>query len=196
MLLNGFKINKYDKCIYTKYIPKAYVLICLYVDNKLIISNSHDIIINTQKMLQKYFVMKDMDVTSVILEIKISKTSDRIILSQSHSIQSVLWRFNVYEESLMKTLIDLNLRLIKNKGESVSELKYSQVIGSLMYTTNCTWSNIAYAVNKFGRFTSNPRNDHWKTTLNRFPRYLRYTLNFGLYFTKYSTLLEGYCDEN
>lgn len=52
--------------------------------------NSHDIFMNTKKMLTKYFDMKDMGMVDVTLGFKISKTSDGIILSQSHYVESVL----------------------------------------------------------------------------------------------------------
>lgn len=64
-----------------------------------------------------------------------------------------------------------------------------------MYIMNCTWSNIAYVVNKLSRYTINPGVDHWKT-LVRVLRYLRYTLYYRLYYTKYLVVLEGYSDAN
>ncbi|KAL5761823.1 hypothetical protein ACOSP7_018087 [Xanthoceras sorbifolium] len=54
------------------------------------------------------------------------------------------------------------LHLSKNKGESISQLEYSRVIGSLMYLMSCTRPDIAYAVSKLSRYTSNPGADHWK----------------------------------
>ncbi|KAL5803048.1 hypothetical protein ACOSQ4_031353 [Xanthoceras sorbifolium] len=54
------------------------------------------------------------------------------------------------------------LHLSKNKGKSISQLEYSRVIGSLMYLMNCTRPDIAYAVSKLSRYTSNPGADHWK----------------------------------
>ncbi|KAL5745221.1 hypothetical protein ACOSP7_026367 [Xanthoceras sorbifolium] len=54
------------------------------------------------------------------------------------------------------------LHLSKNKGESISQLEYSRVRGSLMYLMSCTRPDIAYAVSKLSRYTSNPGADHWK----------------------------------
>ena len=33
MMYNGFTINECDKCIYFKFTPTGYILLCLYVDN-------------------------------------------------------------------------------------------------------------------------------------------------------------------
>ncbi|KAL7147831.1 hypothetical protein ABFS83_06G135100, partial [Erythranthe nasuta] len=64
-----------------------------------------------------------------------------------------------------------------------------------MYLTNCTRPDLAYAVNKLSRFTSNPSEDHWKE-ITRVLRYLKNTINLGLHYTRYPVVLEGYSDAN
>ena len=64
-----------------------------------------------------------------------------------------------------------------------------------MYLMNCTRPDIAYAVSKLSRYTSNPREDHWKAIIWVL-RYLRFTRDHGLNFTRYLAVLEGYCDAN
>ena len=39
MLANGFKINECDKCVYIKNVTNNEVIVCLYVDDMLIMSN-------------------------------------------------------------------------------------------------------------------------------------------------------------
>lgn len=78
-------------------------------------------------------------------------------------------------------------------GEDVTQLEYSRIIGSLMYLTNCTRPDIAYSVSRLSRYTSNPGDDHWKAIV-RVLRYLRYTRDLGLHYTKYPAVLKGYCD--
>ena len=84
MLTNGFKINECDKCVYVKNTDQGYVIVCLYVDDMLIIGSSQNMIKSTKQMLNKRFDMKDMGVADVILGMKITKTSDGYALSQSH----------------------------------------------------------------------------------------------------------------
>lgn len=60
---------------------------------------------------------------------------------------------------------------------------------------NCTRPDIAYAVDRFSRYTSNPNNEHWDALI-RVLRYLRYTLDWGIHYTEFSAILEGYCDAN
>ena len=40
---------------------------------------------------------------------------------------------------------------------------------------------------------SNPNDDHWKGFI-RVLRFLRYTRDYGLHYTRYPIILEGYCD--
>ena len=95
----------------------------------------------------------------------------------------------------MRTPVDVNLHLSKNNGKSLSQQEYAQVIGSLMYVMNCTHPDIAYAVSKLSRYTSNPGPDHWKEIVIVL-RYLKYTQNYGLHYSKYPAVLEGYYDAN
>ena len=104
--------------------------------------------------------MKDLVVTDVILGMKISRKSDGLVLSQSHYIKKVLEKFKEYDDSLVRTPIDVNLHLTKNKGQGISQLEYSRIIGNLRYIMNCTRPNIAYSISKLSRYTSNPREDH------------------------------------
>ena len=128
----------------------------------LIIGSNHEIIKSTKRMLASKFDMKDMGVTDVILGIKISRTSEGLILSQSHYIEKILTKFSNYVSSPTKTPYDVNLYLSKNIGQCISQSEYARIIGSLMYITNCTRPDIAYSVNKLSRYTSNPGKDHWK----------------------------------
>ena len=123
MMSNGFSINKCGKCVYIKDIANGYVIVCLYVDDMLIIGSNNDIIKATKRMLTNEFEMKDLGVADVILGMKISRKFDGLVLSQSHyikkvleKIKNVLEKFKKYDDSPVRTPIDVNLHLTKNKG--------------------------------------------------------------------------------
>ena len=71
MITSGFKINECDKCVYVKETENGYVILCLYVDDMLIVGSDDDMIKSTKNMLKSKFDMKDMSLANVILEIKI-----------------------------------------------------------------------------------------------------------------------------
>ena len=160
MMSNEFRINECDKCVYIKDAANGYVIVCLYVDDMLIIGSNNDIIKATKRMLTSEFDMKDLGVVDVIIGMKISRKFDGLILSQSHYVKKVLEKFKKYDDSPVRTPIDVNLHLTKNKGQGISQLEYSRIIGNLMYIMNCTRLDIAYAVSKLSRYTSNLGEDH------------------------------------
>ena len=104
--------------------------------------------------------MKDLGLVDVILGIKIKRTSNELILSQSHYVDNILRKFDKDNSSLARAPIDVTLHFSKNKAESVSQVEYSRVISSLMYLMSCTILDITYAVNKLSRCTSNPGAKH------------------------------------
>ena len=107
----------------------------------------------------------------------------------------MLKKFIQSDSSPTRTPVDVNLHLSKNNGKSISQQEYAQAIGSLMYVMNYTRPDIAYPISKLIRYTSNPGPDHWKAIV-RVLRYLKYTQNYGLHYSKYPAVLEGCCDAN
>ena len=67
--------NVWQMCVYWGNIA------CLYIDYMFIICSNHDIIKSTERMLISEFDIKDLGVTDVILGMKISRTSDGLVLS-------------------------------------------------------------------------------------------------------------------
>ena len=57
--------------VYTKTVGDACIIICLYVDDMLMLGTNIEVIKSTKKMLSKNFDRKDLGVAHVILEIKI-----------------------------------------------------------------------------------------------------------------------------
>ena len=195
MLTHGYVINGADKCIYSKFNNNEGVIICLYVDDLFIFGTSHTVVHDNKIFLAFKFDMKDLGEANVILSIKILRDNDCIILSQSHYVEKILKKFEHFDMSPMSTPYDSKVRLVKNGGDSVLQNKYAQIIGSLMFLTNCTRLDIAYVVSRLSRYTHNPSIEYWDA-ISKLLRYLKGTLDFGLSYCGYPTVLEGYCDAN
>ncbi|KAD6118818.1 hypothetical protein E3N88_10089 [Mikania micrantha] len=195
MLNNGFKINECDKCVYVKNTTRGYVILCLYVDDMLIVGSDDKMIKSTKDMLKARFDMKDMGLADVILGVKINRTQNGLVLSQSHYVDKILEKFKPGDTSVAQTPIDTTQHLSKNRGEGVAQLEYSRIIGSLMYLMTCTRPDLAYAVSRLSRYTSNPSSEHWKSMI-RLLRYLRYTRNYGLHYGRDPAVIEGFSDAN
>ena len=82
--------------------------------------------------------MKDMALADVILGIQITRTQNGLVLRQTHYVDKILEKFNKGNTSIARTPIDTSQHLSKNRGDSVAQVEYSRIIGSLMYLMSCT----------------------------------------------------------
>ena len=103
---SGFVANLFDSCVYSKKIGLDYVLVCLYVDNILILGTNLLLVNETTKLLSLIFEMKDMREADVILGIKIGKTNTDFSLCQSHYIEKILKKFNHFDVTPVRTPYD------------------------------------------------------------------------------------------
>ncbi|GKA23536.1 zinc finger, CCHC-type containing protein [Tanacetum coccineum] len=194
VLSSGFLLNQSDKCVYSKFDSSGKgVIICLYVDDMLIFGTDQNQVDKTKKFLSSRFSMKDMGEADVILGIKIKRENKGIVITQSHYIEKILKKFNREDCSPVSTPMDPVEKLKPNTGKPVDQLEYSRAIGCLMYAMTSTRPDIAYAVGRLSRFTSNPSRQHWQA-ITRVFKYLKGTMNYGLSYVGYPSVLEGYSD--
>ncbi|GJU89678.1 zinc finger, CCHC-type containing protein [Tanacetum coccineum] len=194
VLSSSFHLNQSDKCVYSKFDNSGKgVIICLYVNDILIFRTNQNQVDKTKKFLSSKFSMKDMGEVDVILGIKIKRENKGIVIIQSHYIEKILKKFNREDCSPVSTLMDPVEKLKPNTGKLVDQLEYSRAIGCLMYAMTSTRPNIAYAIGRLSRFTSNPSRQHWKAIMRVF-NYLRGTKDYGLSYVRYPLVLEGYSD--
>ncbi|RVW45273.1 Retrovirus-related Pol polyprotein from transposon TNT 1-94 [Vitis vinifera] len=180
--------------------PEGFVLLgnenkvlCLYVDDMLILSDDMRGIIETKRFLSLTFKMKDLGEVDTILGIKVKRNSGGYALNQTHYIEKVVSKFSHLKIKDANTPFDSSIKLEKNDGRSVAQLEYASAIGSLMYAAQCTRADISFAVSKLSRFTSNPSVEHWKA-IGRVLGYLKNTKELSLQYSKFPAIIEGYSD--
>jgi hypothetical protein len=157
----GFVMNEAHKCVYYRYGGGEGVILCLYVEDILILGTSLDVIKETKDFLSNNFEMKDLGEANVILNIKLLREGNgRITLVQSHYVENVLSRFGYSECEPALTSYDPSKLSKKKQRMFRDQLRYYQIIGSLMYLASATRPDISFAVNKLSRFVSNPGDDH------------------------------------
>ncbi|GKE51842.1 hypothetical protein Tco_1486998 [Tanacetum coccineum] len=91
-------------------------------------------------------------VADVILGVKITRTQNGLVLSQTHFVDKILEKYNQDDSNIASTPIDTTKHLSKNRGQGVNQAGYSSIIGSLMYLMNCTRPDLAYVVSKLSRY--------------------------------------------
>ena len=184
-----------DKCVYTKCTRKECVIIALYVDDMLIFGTSLNVVHSTKRFLASQFDMKDMGEAKVILGVKITRMGDSLMLSQERYVEKILKKFGNLDVKPVSTPYDANTHLMKNRGDLMGQAEYAQIIESLMHLMNFSRPDIAYAVCRLSRNTHNPNNDHW-SALAKLMKYLRGTMNYGIMYSGFPIVLEGYSDAN
>ncbi|XP_071704990.1 secreted RxLR effector protein 161-like [Rutidosis leptorrhynchoides] len=137
--------------------------------------------------------MKDIGEADVILGIRIERESNGISIYQSHYIENVLRKFNCFDCTHVSTPVDPSEKLMLNQGEVVSKLEYSHVIGCLMYYMTCIRPDIAFALGKLSRYTSNPSTHHWQA-IRQVLKYLKKSMNYSLSCSGFPSIIEGYTD--
>ena len=93
------------------------MIVCLYVDDILMFGTNIEIINETKSFLKRHFEMKDMGEASVILGIKLTRSTDGITLTQSHYIEkSILEKYGYSKCRIASTPYDPKVALVKNSS--------------------------------------------------------------------------------
>jgi hypothetical protein len=157
----SFAMNEADKCVYYRYGGGDGVILCLYVDDILIFGNNVNVIKEVKDFLSSNFEMKDLGEANVILNIKLLREGNGgVTLVQSHYVEKVLSRFGYSDCTLAPTSYDPNVLLRKNQRITRNQLRYSQIIGSLIYLASATRPDILFAMSKLSRFVLNSGDNH------------------------------------
>ena len=154
-------MNEADKFMYYRYGGGEGVILCLYVDDVLIFGSNLKVIEEVKEFLTNNFEMKDLGEADVILNIKLLREGDGgVTLLQSHYVEKALSRFGFSDCAPAPTPYDPSVLLRKNRRIARDQLRYSQIIGWLMYLASATRPDISFAVCKLSRFVSNSGDDH------------------------------------
>lgn len=76
----------------------------------------------------------------------------------------------------------LSISMLTEDNDVTGKVPYQELIGSLLYISQCTRPDISFAVNNASRFNSKHCDIHWRAVL-RILKYLRGTSHLKLKFT-------------
>ena len=190
----GFVQSQGDPCIFIKYdsTGKITCIIGIFVDDCFILGDK-DQIEETKQQLMKLFDMHNLGLLSYALGIKVIQQNDTIEISQMAYIEKCLDKFQMIDSSIRSTPLPLKPQADETNNKPMSNINiYQQLIGSLIYLSNATRPDIAYAVGYLARSMQSPTEGDWlngKYVL----RYLNGTKNISLKY-KNSDCLVGYSD--
>ena len=102
-------------------------------------------------------------------------------------MKDLLKKFDMADAKPMTTPMTTSTALDPDEdGEEVDQREYRSMIGSLLYLT-ATRPDIHFVVCLCARFQASPRTSH-RQAVKRILRYLKYTTEFGLWYSASSSL--------
>ena len=191
-----------DTCVYYRLTTNNSVdlIVGIFVDDGIVcVSNAKDldaVIAHLQSMFKVTYGPMDYYVGFQVHQDPVTHT---IHINQTRYISDIIKRFNLDQANTVSTPADTHMPLQETLGDDdltlSSTIPYREAVGCLMYAMVLTRPDIAFAVSRVAKFTSNPRLSHW-TALKRIFRYLSGTVMMGIsYYGNSSDLaLRGYCD--
>ena len=201
--LKAFKLTQSsaDSCVYFSDQNGCRLLIMLFVDDGLMISNS------SSQMDSVLTFMKDVFITKVTMNpelyvgihLKRDQQHRIIYIDQELYITSMLQKYNFQDSHAVSTPAEpgTHLRTInKDTDETIeSTFPYAQIIGSLQFAALTTRPDIAYAVNYAAQFKNHPTTANCNA-VRRILKYLRGTSNFRIPLGGHhsSNILTAYAD--
>lgn len=128
--------------------------------------------------------MKDLGELSNFLGIQFNVTKKYISMDQSFYLENDLKYFNLHCCKGWFTPCKINLSTYDSNNFNPDEIhimKYTQMVGSLIYAMNCTRPDLSFSVMKLSQNLSNSRPSNL-LLVNRFSSIKRKHLIFHLYF--------------
>ena len=119
------------------------------------------------------------------LGIQINQGKDGTFMHQTKYTKDLLKKFDMADAKPMTTPMTTTTALDPDEdGEEVDQRNYQSMIGSLLYLTAMR-PDIHFVVCVCARFQASPRTSH-RQAVKRILRYLKYTTEFGLWYSALS----------
>ncbi|GJR55823.1 retrovirus-related pol polyprotein from transposon TNT 1-94 [Tanacetum coccineum] len=173
-------VCKLDKALYgIKQAPRACIKLCKQF----------------AKLVTQRYEMSMMGVLTYFLRFQIKQSERGILINQEKYVKDLLKKYDI-NGSLVKTpMVPTNNLGTDLNGKAVNETKYRGMIGSIMYLTASRPDN-QFSTCLCARYQANFK-ESYLIVVKRIFRYLKGTLNLGLWYLKCSSFdLKGYSDSN
>lgn len=191
----GWKVSAYDPCLFINENKGTFLI--LYVDDMIVWAPNHETIEAFKRDLFNIFDMTDEDECTYFLGMHIEHNGDQIHLHQRNAINQMLKRYGLEDIPTVKTPIrEIPAKNEDRQTDSKFITEYISKVGSLIYSSQISRPDIAYAVSVAGRFNANP-NQHHMDNVNRIFAYLKGTMECGITYDKTSDMrLEAFVDSD
>ena len=157
LISNGFKMGKIDTTLFIKLRKNDILIVQIYVDD--IIFGATNVLLCEEfaKSMHSEFEMSMMGELNFFLGFQIKQFKEGTFINQAKYIRDLLKKFNLEEVKAKNTPMGSSIKLdMDEKGKSVNQTKYRDMIGSLLYLT-ASRPDIMYSVCLYARFQACPK---------------------------------------
>ncbi|KAG1664531.1 hypothetical protein FOA52_012998 [Chlamydomonas sp. UWO 241] len=197
----GFVPSVADPCLIIRPAKSRsdYVYQLLYVDDMLVIGRTSSVR-EVVGQVTKAYECCDLGCAKQFLGMAITRDrgSRTILLTQAELTKQLLLKFNLSECRTRDVPLSVGEILRKDSDNLLGTSQFAELVGLLLYQSNCTRPDITYAVNKLSRYMSCSTPQHMQAALGVL-RYLSGTAGLGLLYgpsANGSKPVKGYGDAN
>ena len=190
----GFKMSKYEPCLFTKFIGNVKLIVSIYVDDFLIFSNCTAETEKLKTVLSSEFKLKDLGPVRRYLgmHVNVNKKCNTITVDQQEYIEQLLSKFGMSDCRTIDTPIESKLNIQKAEKCAVN-IPYQRLIGSLMYLAVMTRPDLSYCLSYLSQFNNCYNEEHFNYA-KRVLKYLQKTKHYCLSYSKNNVHLMGFVD--
>jgi hypothetical protein len=194
LLDHGNVMESVDKTLFTLKHGNDFLLVQIYMGDIIFGGSSHVLVSGFQEMMEKEFQMSMMRELTFFLGIQVKQMKQGAFIHQDKYTKDLMKKFNMSELKPVLTLMSTATELDPDEnGETVNQREYRSMISSLLYLM-VTQADIQFVVCLYACFQASPHFSH-RTTVQRIFKYLKYTLEFGIWYSVSSSLdLVGFSD--
>nr|GEU42843.1 hypothetical protein [Tanacetum cinerariifolium] len=186
LISKGFTKGTIDPTLFTIRYEEGILLVQIYVDDIIFGSTNPKYSKHFEKLMHSRFDMSLMGEMKFFLGLQIHQSPSGIFINQAKYTLKILHKHGMDKGQSIGTPMATKPKLDADLSETpVDQTDYRSKIGSLMYLTSSR-PDIVQAVCFCARYQSRPTKKHLKE-VKRIFRYLRGTVNMGLWYPKESS---------
>jgi hypothetical protein len=195
-----FRQSDADECLFIRKDSSGIVLVLVWVDDFLVLSDSVSHIDAFHADLSRAFTVKNLGPVKRFLSLDVYRPTPTgpISISQSTYARKVLHRFGMQDCNPAKAPFNDTTQLHKRRDdeEPTDDKLYREIVGSLGYLSTYTRADLSFAHSKLSQYLSDPSVHHMQAAKHSL-RYLKGYLDLCICFdpaSGHSETLLGYTD--
>uniref|UniRef100_A0A803P5C2 Reverse transcriptase Ty1/copia-type domain-containing protein n=1 Tax=Cannabis sativa TaxID=3483 RepID=A0A803P5C2_CANSA len=183
-----------DHSLIIKYFGDKFILLLVYVDDVILVSNHAQELEALKVRLNNKFKLKDLGELKYFLGLEIARSKQGIFVSQRGYALQLLEDLGYLGSKLVSIPMEGNLKISQDSKEGLADpTLYRKMVSKLQYLT-ITRPDLSFSVNKLSQFLAVPNVSHMTAT-QRLLQYVKDTPGQGIMLSSTAEIkLEAYAD--